>query len=68
MKRLGKHWSKTAIFLFLLNDPRVFLILTSNARARSNPDYSNVLWQRASPFDQKELSKELMDEEFKLSG
>lgn len=32
----------------------------------SNSDYSSVLWQCASPFDQKELSKGVMDEEFKF--
>lgn len=41
---------------------------TSNVRVLSNSDQGSILWQRVPPFDQKELSKQVMNEEFKLSA
>lgn len=68
LRHLGKCCSRTVIFLFLLNDLRLFLTLihVSKVRVLYNSDYGSILWQSVPLCDQKELSKQMRNEEFRL--
>jgi len=65
LRHLGKHRNGTEIFFFLCNDLRMFLMLSHLMRECCQILTAVVSYGSVPPVDQKELSKQVMNEEFK---
>lgn len=67
LRHLSKHRVEQYFFLFILNILNMLLMLIQrfHVQEQSNSGYDSIPWQRVPPINQKELLKQMMNEEFK---